>query len=610
MTKLQQQKAARFRFDDNHIKLVTTELQETWPKTGNILFLGEWCKLHKKKAAWDLLNSKTQSFRWDDRNKLEADFHYLQSFNKEILKESVPILNYLHRTEYGEKSWELLIGYWISIFTTVLFDRWHSIKHAYELHGKLETNVLPQDLKHLARNTTANFISSAAEDPYWNHMVYTLIIDQFPNIDKNLIHGVTRSKSKIQLSSSFFSAQLKPAIKKFLSFISYLPKKGDEVLFFKSYIDKKLLRRLNLRFKQSRVTVDYISPPGEFKYCGSYRDWILEGSTPSDAFKNFARGLVPILLPKVFLEGFDASRFKSQRLMLPKSPKAIFTAVSHFSDDMFSFYCVDKLSLGAKLIVGEHGGLGVGKINASHSFELSIADTYCSTGWVDKDHQKIVPIGNFRQPYLADSRKRERSGNAIIVCGNMPRYVFDARSMALSSQTIEYFEGMFDFYGYLHSSVKSQTEVRIYHSDYDWDQKNRWCTRHSGLQFENSGKALWSIASNSRLFVGTYNATTYIDALCKNIPTVIFWDKTQWEIKTEAEPFFSDFKKVGVFHETPESAANHVNHIWSDIDYWWNSVDVQKARINFLNTYSSNMTESGEKILDKLEKRLRLAMKS
>ena len=256
MIKLQQQKAARLRLDDDHINLVTTELQETWPKTGNILFLGEWCKLHKKKATWDLLNSKTQSFRWDDRNKLEADFHYLQSFNKEILKDSVPILNYLHRTEFGEKSWELLIGYWISIFTAVLFDRWHSIKDAYELHGKLETNVLPQDLKYLAKNTTANFISSAAEDPYWNHMVYTLIIGQFPNIDKKLIHESSRSKSKIQFNSSFFSSRLNPTIKKFLSFISYLPKKGDEVLFFNSYIDKKLLRRLNLRFKHPKASIN------------------------------------------------------------------------------------------------------------------------------------------------------------------------------------------------------------------------------------------------------------------------------------------------------------------------------------------------------------------
>jgi len=610
MTKLQQQKAARFRFDDNHIKLVTTELQETWPKTGNILFLGEWCKLHKKKAAWDLLNSKTQSFRWDDRNKLEADFHYLQSFNKEILKDSVPILNYLHRTEFGEKSWELLIGYWISIFTAVLFDRWHSIKDACELHGKLETNVLPQDLKYLAKNTTANFISSAAEDPYWNHMVYTLIIGQFPNIDKKLIHESSRSKSKIQLNSSFFSSRLNPTIKKFLSFISYLPKKGDAVLFFNSYIDKKLLRRLNLRFKQSPIAVDYISLPEEFKFCDSYRGWTLEGSVSTDAFKNFARGLVPILMPKIFLEGFNASSLKSQRLSLPKSPKVIFTAVSHFSDDLFSFYCVDQLSRGAKLIAGEHGGLGVGRFNASHSFELSIADIYCTTGWVDKDNQKIEPIGNFRYPCLADSTNGERLGNAIIVCGNMPRYVFDVRSMALSSQTIAYFEDMFDFYEYLEKPVKSQIEVRVYHSDYDWDQKSRWRNRHPGVKFENSGKDLWSIVSNSRLFVGTYNATTYLEALCRNIPVVMFWDKTRWEIKTEAEPFFSDFKKVGVFHETPESAANHVNHIWSDIDYWWNSVDVQKARLNFLNTYSSNTTESGEKILDKLEKLLRSVMKS
>ena len=59
----------------------------------------------------------------------------------------------------------------------------------------------------------------------------------------------------------------------------------------------------------------------------------------------------------------------------------------------------------------------------------------------------------------------------------------------------------------------------------------------------------------TRLFISTYNATTFNESLAANIPTVIFWDENIWE---SAEWTISDFnmlKSVGIFHETPLGIA-------------------------------------------------------
>jgi putative transferase (TIGR04331 family) len=49
-----------------------------------------------------------------------------------------------------------------------------------------------------------------------------------------------------------------------------------------------------------------------------------------------------------------------------------------------------------------------------------------------------------------------------------------------------------------------------------------------------------------------------------------------------------DYKKlfdVGILHVSPESAANHVNKVWSDIDGWWHDQELQNVRLEFCKKY-------------------------
>ena len=83
------------------------------------------------------------------------------------------------------------------------------------------------------------------------------------------------------------------------------------------------------------------------------------------------------------------------------------------------------------------------------------------------------------------------------------------------------------------------------------------------------------------MFISTYNATTFNESLAANVPTVIFWDENIWE---SAEWTISDFnmlKSVGIFHETPLSAAQHVTAVWDDVAKWWLDPKVQAVRENF-----------------------------
>ena len=44
-------------------------------------------------------------------------------------------------------------------------------------------------------------------------------------------------------------------------------------------------------------------------------------------------------------------------------------------------------------------------------------------------------------------------------------------------------------------------------------------------------------------------------------------------------------KSVGIFHETPEQAANQMIKVWDNVSAWWDNEELQKVRENFCNDY-------------------------
>ena len=86
-----------------------------------------------------------------------------------------------------------------------------------------------------------------------------------------------------------------------------------------------------------------------------------------------------------------------------------------------------------------------------------------------------------------------------------------------------------------------------------------------------------------------------------NIPTVIFWNPNHWEIRDSAQPYFDELKEVGIFHETPESAAQHIISVWDDVEYWWSSKTVYKAVQKFCGRFSYTSGEPLKSIYNGLQ---------
>jgi putative transferase (TIGR04331 family) len=579
----------------DRLQLITTELTDTWPDRGAAVFLGEWCNPFYRKLQSQALNpTEVITYHWDNRAQLRKDFEYLNLLNEKLLLDLTDSLNHLHSEAHGPKYWRFLIGYWLTTFTAVIFDRWTQIQTALTSYPLLSTRVYRDSEGLLASTNTADFVFQATESPLWNHYLYSKLLNE-TKIEKIFINHdppPLKRRSYEGLKGRF------DRVWNVLRIVNACFKINDKVFVIGSYLPKLAGALLEIRLRQwplascGRVYEDSLG------YNESMRCWTLKESANHSEVERLIRMLIPKMLPRVFLEGYQGHIRASNQLRWPRSPRVIWTSSLHFLDDLFKIWAAKKIDSGARLIIGEHGGYGVGAYNAGHSYELSIADSYLSTGWTRGGVKNIFPIGDFRRHHKI--LKPRKSGKALLVLGVMPRYLHEIRAMTLSSQVLRYLDDQCLFLRCLDKEVREKIVARVYPSDYGWSQKERLLEAFSGLEFDRGNKRLWSVAENYRLVIATYNATTYLEGLSANFPTLIFWDPLYWEVRPEAERYFKELQRCGIFHESPEAAALHLCRIWHDLDGWWNSRDVQQARKIFCHQFIRNP----ENLLDKLRAKL------
>ena len=96
----------------------------------------------------------------------------------------------------------------------------------------------------------------------------------------------------------------------------------------------------------------------------------------------------------------------------------------------------------------------------------------------------------------------------------------------------------------------------------------------------------------SRIAIIDNRQTTYIEALVVNHPVILFWNKDDWEVRSEAEPYFEALHSAGILYYSPVSAAAKLKEIYHQPKQWWYSDEVQHARDIFVNQFAKTSSNS------------------
>jgi putative transferase (TIGR04331 family) len=566
--------------------LVTTAVEETWPTKGEpVLFLGDWCRLHLKKAAWEKLDFVVAPYHWDDREKLHKDYLYIQSIYEKLLLELTEKLNVIHGVKYSVRYWRIIVGPWLGFFIQMLFDRWSMLRQVLRENSisgvrvlqKSEVEVVPNDFTKFS----SDFISAE-----WNEAIYSQLLILM-GISVETIYK--RPDSEILTTNLSSKLRIFRKLKKGLfDVVSDLVNRlvnDDEYFFISSYLgrldDAKLQAKLGQVPKRWNTVACPIKAVNTEK-----RKW---GSTELLAIENFieiARDFIPRHIPTVYLEGYLDLVEVAVNLPWPIRPKAIFTSNSFYADDVFKTWAAEKAESGVPVIIGQHGGVyGVALWNFCEDHEIAIADRFLTWGWGEPADDKVKPLGSFK--FFSKKMKSDNAGKALLVEMTMPQNSYHMYSVTVSAgQWQTYFEDQCRFMRALPTNIRDQVLVRLSSIDYAYSQRQRWEEKFPSVQLDDGLTPLDLLTNQTRLYISTYNATTYLESMALNFPTIIFWNSKHWEIRESAIPYFEKLKSVGIFHETPESAAIQMCAVWDDVAAWWNSQSVQSVRQDFCKQYA------------------------
>jgi putative transferase (TIGR04331 family) len=581
--------------------LITTALEATWRDDEPVLFLGEWCRLYHRQDRWSALDAEVLPYHWNDRAKLFADYQYLTELHERLLADLTDQLNQIHGVDHRLRYWRILIGPWLGYFVPMLFDRWASIRQAIDHHDLSGTIVLTDRNETLVPNDIGEFRRLFVGDE-WNHHIYAGILERFSKV--HCFKQAPRSDEPRPLVAPRISwkRQAKRTLAGWSSRAAKILTDDRDAFLLATYLpylsEMRLHRRLN-QVPQLWSSVPPIRVPVDL----GQRRWIVTGESRND-FEACARGLIPQQIPTAYLEGYHQMVAQSAGLPWPKRPKVIWTSNSHMTDDVFKAWAAQKVEHGAPLVIGQHGGhYGMGRWSFLEDHEVTISDCYLSWGWVEPTQSKIRPVGQFSRKSPTRTR-HARQPLALLVASNVPRQSYWMLSTTVSSQMLDYFQDQFRFVDHLPRKIQAALIVRLYPVDYGWDQSARWRARFPDVRQDDGRSHIKSLIRRSRIYISTYNASTYLESFAMNVPTVMYWDPNQWELRESAIPYFEELKRVGIFHETPESAARHLTAIWDDVDAWWTSHAVRDVLERFMARYCNRPPD----LMGDIEQVLRQAM--
>lgn len=577
--------------------LVTTALEITWPADDvPIMFLGEWCRLYDRKSLWEKRDAVVAPYHWDDRERLDKDYLYLQTLYEELLNELAIKLNALHRVNHSDRYWRIIAGPWLGYFVQMLFDRWVMLRQVVRDNDVSGVRVLQRSDDSLVPNDMADFHTLFIGD-VWNEVIYGQLLSwmEIPveKVDAQ-DDAIVPARNVTKLS---FSRKAKRALAQAASYIAGVFCQDDEYFFISSYLPIK--QDLLLQFKLGQVPKLWRSVAAPIMRVNrAIRQWQMPEPESADDFPSIARAMIPRHIPTAYLEGYRELVAKADNLPWPKRPKAIFTSVSYDSDDIFKTWAAKKVESGAPLVIGQHGGnYGMALWGFTEDHQIAISDRFLTWGWSQPEQKKIAPVGNFKG--FGKRGTWSKGGVALLVEMTMPRNSYHMYSVPVAGQWLDYFEDQCRFVRALPHGLRDQVLVRFSPHDYGWSQKQRWLDRFPSIQLDEDAQPMASSVKKSRLFISTYNATTYLESMSLNIPTIMFWNPKHWELRDSAIPYFEQLKAVGIFHESPEGAARQMAAVWNDVSGWWESVAVQTVRREFCDRYA-HIPEKPLEVLEKL----------
>ena len=560
--------------------LITTPDETTWNHENPLLFLGEWCRLFSEREHLEQLDIQQHPYHWSDRKKFADDYLILGKIYEEKLAALSGSLNSIHGITRDIRYWRIIIGPWLRFFIDSVYDRFELIRTVAELSSVDDTWIHTYQLENWIPTDFQEFYMQFRHDG-WNHIIFSECIKAlnipFTQKDTQLIPSTI-----IKTKQSSLRRLAKIAMN---TYNAVLPSRFNRVAIVAGYIPIGKLIKLQRSLGQ---LPSYISSPSvsvDNRTVDHVKRNLLFAGKADSGFEKLLNRLIVQLIPFAYVENFAALQKKSIAAF-PSNPKLIFTANAYQADDGFKVWAAGHVLNRVPLVIGQHGGhFGIGLLNQMEDHQVKIADVFATWGWTDEKNKNIIPLPAMK--LNAGTVNYKSDGDILLTTASYPRYFYCYFSVTVAGQFPDYMQQQIRFSKLLDRAIIGSLKIRTDTDIFGWEIHER--LKAAGLEqsIDHVKADLLTRLKDCRISVSTYNATVFLETLVTNFPTLVFFDPEKYEIRAEAKQGMDSLRKVGILHDTPESAAAFLNEVGSDISAWWNSKAVQETRQQFCITYAN-----------------------
>ncbi len=566
--------------------LATTALEKYWDKSEKILFLGEWCLLYDRKKEWSRLNYEVLPNHWENREKLYRDYIYIENIYEKTLDYLVSFYNKTFNKNFSKRYYRILFGFWLNSFIGIIYDRFESLQHAIRYKNDLRTIFSDFSYGEFTALDQEEFRSLASSDEYniflFSKIIYSMECQIKINVDKtNLLINFHKKKVK---KINFWKNLFKRLI---VYYEKNIPNRFNSIIFSNTYIN--ILDQLILQIKLCQLPhagLVFNNKPYEKLNLFINKDLrnTIKLNFNSTLFEKIFSVILPEQIPKVYLEGFKEMNDYVSYDRRPCS-KLIITATSPYGSDYFTYWCASNVdSQNTKLVCCQHGGhYGMGRFSMIDNHEIKISNSFFSWGWKNSlSNVKPIPSGKLIKNIKITPNIK---GQVLSLLMDLPRYSQHLFASPIGASGMNrYMKDQFVFVEELNEEVKKILLIRPYLHNYGDDQIKKIHKKFPKIKI-SLNNTFYDQLKNSRIYVGTYNSTTFLETISINFPTIIFWQEGEWELNEYAKIFFSKLKKTGIFYSDPKLAANFLNNNMDNITEWWDDKNLQNELDEFRNAY-------------------------
>ena len=570
----------------------------------NLFFLGSWCL--RNIPANDYKSFLIHKYHWDDRNKLIDDYNGLNSFIDNNFDTISKYMGKITNTSSDPRFWKINLGMWVGYLIQALFDRWENIRTLPNF--KFNLIKTPLDINLLRPNTVDDFFTDLTTDG-WNESVYRLIIQAQKKkinyqIDILRENPITFDRKK-KKNKDKINSKINILLKHFINAINKLYKTNYFIIasylsFFNSIKLNLFLKEIpiiynNLNIFRPKINYKYLENKFEKSNNLNRISFEIDQKSPwmvrNKDFLIWFQDVISHFIPHNYFFHFEKFSKEMKSLPFPKKPKIIFTSNMYNRNDYFNLFASESVLLGAKYIIGQHGGtFRSAKINYSENIQKEVSDYYLTWGKDRHDDKqfrtKVIPVGNLKTSSRKIIKKKITNNRILLLTTDLPCYSNMLSSIPISGQFLNYYEDINKF-------LSKSKELGLYNQIIfrnkfrkdGWNFNKKILCQFPNISFDTINNYHKSIQSSS-LIISTYNGATFLETLSLNIPTIFFWNPMYWELRDHSIKDYEELVEVGIFHKNPYSAAKFVHKINSNIYSWWNSTKVQTTRINFCIKYS------------------------